>query len=484
MRISEENWDNFMLLNGMLATATMISFQEYVEVLSTASVELGSLGKIFTRIRSLAVRWHVDTQTLLQRILVTVRVRRVSDFFTRLARTLRTGTSLIDFLRMESSMHHSSEQRAVDRAEGRYRLLTDAYSSLLSGFLFLFITLVIASVVFGLGDPTHIILALAFFPAICVIIMLLVRRVHPSYELIRPGARIVIKYRILATLLIIAAMTLPFIVLLFNLPLEAAFLTLIPLGSISFTAYNAGRKLIKVVNHIDEELPLFISFLSDIMVSTGSIVESISILIAGKWVWFMRPLRRLKAWLDLGAGFERCWALFRLELLSRLAWNSLGLFLVGVKTGLEPNRFSEVLIRSIDLKIHARRIRSAVAGYARGLIFPIHCTFVFVTLMLMLILEAFGKLTRIAAGVTSPIPLPFFTTQITTMMTSTFIIILTASVILIVVNSLFIGLLEGGSPFPILRSLAYLLLLTGIIGFVTTLGVRHFIEVMGVFGGG
>jgi archaellum biogenesis protein FlaJ (TadC family) len=388
MKISEENWDNFMLLNGMLATATDISFQDYVEVLSTASEELGSLGKIFARIRSLAIRWHVDTQMLLQRLLVTIRVKEVSDFFMRLARTLKTGTSLIDFLKMESSMHQLSEQRAVERAEERYRLLTDAYSSLLSSFLFLFITLMITSVVFGFGNHNNIILTLICFPAACAIVMLLARRVLPPYEVIRPRARIVIRYRILTTILIIVAMILPFVIFLLNLPPEVAFLTLIPLGLIAFIAYNSGRKVINIINHIDEELPLFISSLADVTASTGSITESISVLIAGRWRWFMRPLRRLKAQLDMGANLERCWRLFRLELLSRLAWNSLGLFLVGVRTGLDPNRFSEVLIRAIDLKIHARRIRSAVAGYARGLIVPIHCAFVGVTLMLMFILDA------------------------------------------------------------------------------------------------
>lgn len=484
MKITEENWDNFMLLNGMLATAADISFQDYVEVLSTASEELGSLGDVFVRIRSLAIRWHVDTQTLLQRLLVTIKIKKVSDFFMRLARTLRTGTSLVDFLKMESSTHQLSEQRAVERAEERYKLLTDAYSSLLSSFLFLFITLVITSMVFGFGDLNHILLTLVCFPAACAIVMLLARRVLPSYELIRPRARIILRYRTLTILLIIAAMILPFIVFLLNLPPEAAFLTLMPLGLIAFIAYNAGKRVINIVNHIDEELPLFISSLADIMASTGSIIESVSVLVAGRWRWFMRPLRKLKAQLDIGANFERCWRLFRLELLSRLAWNSLGLFVVGVRTGLDPNRFSEVLIRSIDLKIHTRRIRSAVAGYARGLIVPIHCAFVGVTLMLMLILDAFGRLTEAAAGVTSFVPLPFFTTQITTIATFIFIITFTASVIFIIVNSLFIGLLEGGSPFPILRSLAYLLLATGVIGFLTTLGVKYLIEIMGVFGGG
>jgi len=42
IKITEENWDNFMLLNGMLATSTDLSFQDYVEVLSNASEELGS----------------------------------------------------------------------------------------------------------------------------------------------------------------------------------------------------------------------------------------------------------------------------------------------------------------------------------------------------------------------------------------------------------------------------------------------------------
>jgi archaellum biogenesis protein FlaJ (TadC family) len=483
MKISEENWDNFMLLNGMLATATDISFQDYVEVLSTASEELGSLGKIFARIRSLAIRWHVDTQMLLQRLLVTIRIKEVSDFFMRLARTLKTGTSLIDFLKMESSMHQLSEQRAVERAEERYRLLTDAYSSLLSSFLFLFITLMITSVVFGFGNHNNIILTLICFPAACAIVMLLARRVLPPYEVIRPRARIVIRYRILTTILIIVAMILPFVIFLLNLPPEVAFLTLIPLGLIAFIAYNSGRKVINIINHIDEELPLFISSLADVTASTGSITESISVLIAGRWRWFMRPLRRLKAQLDMGANLERCWRFFRLELLSRLAWNSLGLFLVGVRTGLDPNRFSEVLIRAIDLKIHARRIRSAVAGYARGLIVPMHCAFVGVTLMLMFILDAFVKLTEAAAGVTNFVPLPFFTTPI--MMTAfIFIITFTASIILIIMNSLFMGLLEGGSPFPTLRSIAYLLLATGIVGFLTTIGVKYLVQIMGVFGGG
>jgi archaellum biogenesis protein FlaJ (TadC family) len=484
MKISEENWDNFMLLNGMLATATDISFQDYVEVLSTASEELGSLGKIFARIRSLAIRWHVDTQMLLQRLLVTIRVKRVSDFFMRLARTLKTGTSLIDFLRMESSTHQLSEQRAVERAEERYRLLTDAYSSLLSSLFFLFITLMITSVVFGFGNPNNIILTLICFPAACAIVMLLARRVLPPYEVIRPRARIVIRYRILTTILIIVAMILPFVIFLLNLPPEVTFLTLIPLGLIAFIAYNSGRKVINIINHIDEELPLFISYLADVTASTGSIIESISVLTAGRWRWFMRPLRRLKVQLDMGANFERCWRLFRLELLSRLAWNSLGLFLVGVRTGLDPNRFSEVLIRAIDLKIHARRIRSAVAGYARGLIVPIHCAFVGVTLMLMLILDAFGKLTEAAAGVTNFVPLPFFTTPVTMMTAFIFIITFTASIIFIIMNSLFMGLLEGGSPFPTLRSLAYLLLATGIVGFLTTIGVKYLVQIMGVFGGG
>jgi len=484
MKISEENWDNFMLLNGMLATAADMSFQNYVEVLSTASEELGSLGNIFSRIRSLAIRWHVDTQTLLQRLLVTIKVKRISDFFARLARTLRTGTSLIDFLKMESSTHQLSEQRAVERAEERYRLLTDAYSSLLSSFLFLFITLVITSVVFGFGDLNHIILTIVCFPAACAIVMLLARRVLPSYDLIRPRARIIIRYRILITLLIIATVLLPFVVFLLNLPPEVAFLTLIPLGLIAFIAYNVGKKIINIVNHIDEELPLFISSLADITASTGSIIESISVLVAGRWRWFMNSLRRLKAQLDVGANFERCWRLFKLELLSRLAWNSLGLFVVGVRTGLDPDRFSEVLIRSIDLKVHARRIRSAVASYARGLIVPIHCAFVGVTLMLMLILDAFGRLTEAAVGVTSFVLLPFFITPVTTMTTFIFIITFMVSVIFIIVNSLFMGLLEGGSPFPILRALAYLLLATGVVGFLTTVGVRYLIEVMGVFGGG
>jgi archaellum biogenesis protein FlaJ (TadC family) len=86
--------------------------------------------------------------------------------------------------------------------------------------------------------------------------------------------------------------------------------------------------------------------------------------------------------------------------------------------------------------------------------------------------------------VTNFVPLPFFTTPI--MMTTTFIFIITftASIILIIMNSLFMGLLEGGSPFPTLRSLAYLLLATGIVGFLTTIGVKYLVQIMGVFGGG
>jgi len=483
IKITEENWDNFMLLNGMLATSADLSFQDYVEVLSNASEELGSLGNIFARIRSLVMRWQIDTQTILQRLLVTIKVKRVSNFFARLARTLRTGTSLIDFLRMESATHQLSEQRSIERAEERYRLLTDAYASLLSAFLFLFLTLMITSVVFGFGDPNYIILTLVCFPATCGVVILLVKRVLPSYELIRPGAKIVAKYRILITFLIIVLIMLPFFVFLFNLSPEVAFLILIPLGVIAFIAYNTGRKIIRIVNYIDEELPLFLSSLADVTTSTGNIVESISVLISGRWRWFMKPLRRLKSQLDLGANLDRCWRIFRLELLSRLAWNSLGLFIVGLRTGLDPNRFSEVLIRSIDLKVHARRIRSGVAGYARGLIIPIQCAFVGVTLMLMLILDAFGRLSEAAAGMTSIVPLPFFTTQITMMSTLIFVITYTAAIIFIIMNSLFIGLLEGGSTFPMLRSLAYLSLATGAVGFLTTISVRYIIEIMGVFGG-
>lgn len=477
--IPRESWDNFMMLNGMLATSSDLSFPEYVEVLSSASEELGELGRLFVKIRSLAIGWRLDIQTILRRFLVSIKVKEIYNFFTRLVRTLRTGVTFVDFLRIESSMYHLSQQRSVERAEERYRLLSDAYSSLLSSFLFLFITIFITSAVFGFGEPGHILLSLIFFPLTCTILILMVRRVLPSYDLVRPGYKAVARYNHLTILIILTLIILMLVSFLANLPLIFVFLALIPPGLLALVAYNKGKRITKIINSIDEELPLFVSSLADVTTSTGSIIEAVSALVTERWSWFMRPLRRLKSRLDIGADFDQCWKLFRSELCSRLAWDILGLFAIGVKAGLVPNKFSETLLRFIDLKTHARRIRTAIAGYARGLITPIHCAFVGVTLILIAIMDIFGSLAESVRSISGSIPLPFFTTFTMPMISFIYFVTSAASMILIIMNSLFLGMLEGGSPLPVLRSLAYLLLATGIIGFLTITAIRYLLAVMG-----
>jgi archaellum biogenesis protein FlaJ (TadC family) len=265
-----------------------------------------------------------------------------------------------------------------------------------------------------------------------------------------------------------------------------AFLILIGLGIFNLLVYRTGRRLVHIVDEINNELPAVVKALSDTLASTGSIPTAVSSLVNAKWKYSLRPLKRLNARLRAGINLDTAWKMFQGELSSALAGVVLSLFIVGQKIGIEPKQCVEVLLDIISLKQNTRRRRVGLASYARGIVIPLQGAVVGVSVLLITILDLFGRISKLAAGVSLPsnfMPGIFLAAQQAySAQVAPFVFFFI--VMLIIFNCLFIYSIEGGSLIPFIQQMSFSCLVSGITGvFAINASEILFQQMLPIWGG-
>lgn len=458
-----EHFENFMLFNGIISQVDL-SPAEYLESASQSRELLGPMGKTMARIRVLTLRWGYKLPDVADIMANQERNKQFAAFLRRFAQSLRSETKIKDFLRVEFTSFMLAAQRLMERAGDRAKTITDAYSALLTSLIFMFITVLFASVVFSLGSPFEVGVSFLISVAIMGMAMIfLVRNALPPYKLFhdmpsRPAdlkraeklARLMVPLSF-ASLLVIS------LLVSFGFPPFLAYLVILGIGlALLFVSWLA-RQTQSIVLAINDELPVFLKTLGDSASVLGNLTAGLRQILSSDYGPLTPLVKRLYSRLRMSISPIQAWMMFQAESASHLVKTHVGTLLIAANLGARLDTSAEIVYESAKLKNEARRKRSQLAGYSKGTLIPLQAITVAISTLTTAVLKIFGNFSAVIGG-----ELPFFSSSISEqlLMGVSFAFV---SIILIS-NSLFIHQIESGSIFSLSWAASNMLILTGIVG--------------------
>jgi len=484
----EESYDNFQFLNGIVSCDD-INAVEYMATIELAEEYLGEVREVFNKLRVLVVKAQYDFQRAL--IFLTNRVsdRNIKSFFERLSRALSVGTSLKDFLRIEYISYTTERRKMVERGAEKMKLIIDMYAALTSATILLFTTLLMVQGVFGFADLNtlfsvllSIILAMALTSSYLAgrAIPVVTRLLHKGRNAVAKIISITIICIVISVSTIAALIALSFA----GFPLLYIFSAFTSIGLLGYLAYRIKvRPILSNVMEINSTLPSILRTMSDLL-SAGGLHAAVNSLAEGNWGGLTAPLKRLKARLAAGISTRSAFKMFFEESESEMLRIHMGFFWIIQAVGLNVQRATEVLLESIAIKMDAIKKRSTLAGYATGLILPLHAAFVGVAVLVSELIKLFESVARMASETSQyGIQVPFFAYNTTTSINWMPVIILISSV-MILVNAYLLLKIEGGWFGPFAESISKLMFVTGIAGLLSYIASQNIMFMMNPFGAG
>ncbi len=484
----DDGYDNFQFLNGIVSFDD-VNAVEYLATIELAEEYLGEVGEVFNKVKVLVVKAQYDFQRALLYLTKRVYSRNIKSFIERLSNALSVGTSLKDFLRIEFISYVTEQKKMVERGTEKIKLIIDMYAALTSASILLFTTLLMVQGVFGFADLNAI-----FSVLLCLILAMALtssyivgRAIPMETRLLNKGKNTVAKIlSITFTYLIISISSIAALVVLSfaGFPPLPIFITFMFIGLFGYFAYKFKvRPVLSRIMEINSTLPSILRTLGDLL-SAGGLLGAVNSLAEGNWGGLTVPLKRLKARLAAGISTRSAFKMFFEESESEMLKIHMWFFWIIQTVGLNVQRATEVLLESIAIKQDAIKRRATLAGYATGLILPLHAAFVGVSVIVSELLKLFERVARISIETSQyGIQAPFFAYSTSAHIDWLPLIILISSV-MILANAYLLLKIEGGWFGPFAEAISKLMFVTGAAGLLSYVASQNIVFMINPVGSG
>ena len=405
----------------------------------------------------------------------------------KMAQIISVGTSLKDFLRLEFERLKMSLESEYERRINKMKTFVDAYSAMLSAISFISLAMLITSLVFAPRPPQDLMLMAIFLVVSLQTATTLLVNANAPYDRIphqmegRPAelkrAELLNKTALLSSLaLLVASLVLASLSYLAEIELgDNLYLFLSLSGVPSFLAGVIGRKCVKEVKRREEYFPIFIKTFGEAASVVGiSPLEVVRTIIYNDFGTLNKLVKRFYKRLKMGIDKKVAWRFFEAESGSSLIARGIEVYEAATEVGGDPKEVSNRISDFSLLILLLRRKREQIAGYAKGLLIPLHAATVGVFSLLRALLAVFMKLSSLVSPYLNLIAF------VPMSLVDLYLLIVISS--LIIGTSLTLYFIDGESPFSLSYYSGVLLLITGAVFLLVSKSASSLLGMFAGFG--
>ncbi len=351
-------WDfSFLLLYMTVLAESGFSYSNMVKLLRGFKSWGGTFSKVTTAVDSMGY----ELAKALKYVSRTVK-SPLNDFLMRLSRAIEIGLEPRDFMRIEYRHYMSSLMDEVERRINRLKLLSDAYSGIMSSAIFGTIALVFLSSISGL-DATFVPVATALLvmaPALALVALM--------YTTLPP-------WNIAETMferysIYIAAATVAALALAISVDGNRPLMVMAASAPILSLSIITSRRL-KYVERLSGDMPLFVRGLLDILSVVGSFEKALDVMRLHDYGSFNRLIARSRSLLHSGFLSERVFGYISKDTGNLIVRYFMDVIGSAITNGASPKALAEYVLSHMDQIDFARKRRSQVAGYLVGILVPL-----------------------------------------------------------------------------------------------------------------
>ncbi|MGD0636810.1 MAG: hypothetical protein ABSA72_02050 [Nitrososphaerales archaeon] len=397
----------FMLLLACIKDIDVAS-GDFIKGISAMS-NRGYISQVFLRMRTLVTQWNYKAQDATTIMAKGLPKSEFKQFLEKLAQALSAGVRLREFNRVQSTKYMIQFDANYSRVIDRLRQVSEMFSALVSSISFMAVSMLIASMTVGLGNPMTVLITTCVAVIVTVFTMVfLIRTFTPRERVLIKGDYLPFNlhrfHKINRPLLIICAFVgigLPAILLQFHpfsgnlglaigLPMAVAGAPLIVVGRVA-------RKRVEKVTRSEEQYSAFIKNFGEAYAVTASTRESVRILTHGDYGGLDEEIYNMLARLDGGMTSETAWKFFSEDTGSYLIQYHTEALRDSLALGASGARSSEEVFTSFNAAQSRRKKREQVSGFLKAMVTPLQLTFAAVLTFVQAIVVIFSLIASQAA---------------------------------------------------------------------------------------
>ncbi|PCN49900.1 hypothetical protein B6U99_07260 [Candidatus Geothermarchaeota archaeon ex4572_27] len=409
-----------ILYLAALASAE-ISSKDLFKFIGRMRDALGAIAQVFRRLDLLVNKWGYNQVEACKLVAKALPKCELKELLFRLSQAIGVGLPVKDFAAIEYSKFLVAFQDEYERAMDRLRRLSEAYSAMLTASAFISVAMMLVSMIYGASSPTSMLTLTAMMVAATIVFMLyLMSRTAPRGRVVAlsdvspRGLRLVegaampltVASSVAAasfSMLMIAGVVRPppitFSALLSRclpipLPLMVAGLPLVAIGI-------KGKRALEEVKMIDAYYPVFIKTLGDAAAVSGSVNEAVRAVVYNDYGPLTPLVRRLHKRLKMGVKTEVSWRLFERESGSDLVSQGTEVFFNAVRSGGKAKEAALAIFDFTSLVLNLRKKRAQVAGFLKGLVFPLQATLISVLTLMRALMAVFFEFSKLVSSYVS-----------------------------------------------------------------------------------
>ncbi len=351
-------WDfSFLLLYMTVLAESGFSYSNMVRLLRT----FRPWGDTFSRVTTAVESMGYELAKALKYVSRAVKAP-LSEFLMRLSRAIEIGLEPRDFMRIEYRHYMSSLMDEVERRINRLKLLSDAYSGIMSSAIFGTVALVFLSSISGLDTRLVPMAAALIVLAPALALVTLMYTTLPPWNIVEAALE---RYSIYIVVAIIAALALA-VAVGGDRPLTVA----VASAPFFFLSIAMSRRL-RHVERLSGDMPLFVRGLLDVLSVVGSLEKALDVMRLHDYGSFNRLIARSRSLLHAGFLSEKVFAHISRDSGNLVVRSFMDVIGSAVTNGGSPRALAEYVLSHMDHMDFAHKRRGQVAGYLIGILVPL-----------------------------------------------------------------------------------------------------------------
>ena len=372
----------------------------------------------------------------------------LKGFLSRFAQAISAGEDPSEFLEREYDTALIAYRSLHERAMVKIRRLADAYTAVISSYVFVSVNLVIMMIMWG-SNWVRVLNLIIVSSALTLgsMSMAIYAAAHPSKVVIveKIGGRIPRPLLVALASTVVSAIPIVFIYTRTEPPIPPVFFVAASGGFSMFFGMPFVKK-VRTVKAMDEHYPTFIAALTGTMSALGGrLREALTEVLRIDFGPLTKLVRRMLARVKLGIDHKTCWRVFGEESGSELIRFHTDVFVDSTSAGAPVGRVGELIRRSVLEHLTLRKRREEAVAYVRGLLMPLHPALSAVLGLITAISTTFSRIIS-QYQLTAEIPFSIIRATPPAMIELCFYSVL---IVFTLMNSLAMSAVEGSqSPLP------------------------------------
>ena len=465
-----------------LSTASPSS-RDIMKMAGRSSLALSDASKIFSKISTLVERWHYTLHKAVRYVASQVSEERIKKFLQRLSDSVNVNMDLRDFMKVEYEKMMANKVAEFDRAIERVKRLIEAYSAIMTSSIFLSVSMLLTSMIYGIDVNRILIMTIIAVMASLTSIAFFTSRSLPRDPILHDDPRRPEKLASIERMnLIVLIASLSSIPPLILSPMRSSFFLdpisapMILAGAPLLMVGWVGKRWVKTAGEMDENYAAFVKSLGDALEVSGSLRSACKVVSINDYGPLNKLLKRLSKRLELGFERGKAVEMFGVESLSNLILSTCRIEADSLRYGSRQAITSKAIHDYILSHLANRKKRRQVAGAIRGLALPLQAIFSAISALISVltrILSEFAKLIHTWFPVITPVSENMTVAFFSALM-----------LVMAVASSYMIYSIEGDSKFTFTYQLGILLTISGVVHHLALLASMKLLNLASGFMGG